>query len=285
MLPARDAAPARTRLLTGPLGLTVRLNVRGACGWIGGLAAGGFVLGLTAKGAEDLTANVVGGVAARLGGAASGASYLGIVFLIIAIVVGLAAAGQVAATRGEEADGYLDHLLARPVARLSWLASRLAVSAAMLVASGVTVALFAWAGAAAAGVDQGLATLLAAGVNVVPADVFVLGAATLVYGVAPRAAVTTAYAIVPSSRPRESPPLSPGRSRSPGVTWSARDPRRCRPAHEQAPAVSGRRKPLARVRQEILREAGARTGPAGLSRCAAGRVGRRRRGRAAAGCR
>lgn len=66
----------------------------------------------------------------------------------------------------------------------------------MLVASGVTVALFAWAGAAAAGADQGLATLLAAGVNVVPAGVFVLGAATLVYGVAPRAAVTTAYAIV-----------------------------------------------------------------------------------------
>src|SRR4249919_3547458 len=32
------------------------------------------------------------------------------------------------ATLDEEAEGYLDHLLARPVARLPWLAGRLAVS-------------------------------------------------------------------------------------------------------------------------------------------------------------
>lgn len=196
VLPANDTAPARTRLLTGPLGLALRLTTRSACGWISGLAVGGFVLGLTAKGAEDLTANRVGGVAAKLGGAAGGASYLGIVFLIIAIALGLAAAGQVSATRDEEAAGYVDHLLARPVTRVGWLASRLAVSAAALLAAGVAVGLFTWAGAAAAGADQGFSTLLAAGLNIVPAAAFVLGAGTLVYGLAPRYALIAAYGIV-----------------------------------------------------------------------------------------
>lgn len=196
MLPDKDTATASTRLLTGPIGLATRLTIRGACGWAGGLAAGGFVLGLTAKSAEELAANRVGGVAAKLGGTAGGASYLGIVFLIMAIVIGLAAAAQIAATREEEAAGYLDHLLARPVTRLAWLASRLAVSAAMLIAAAAAVGLATWAGAAAASADQGLTTLLAASVNTVPAGLFVLGAGTFGYGLAPRYALTVAYAIV-----------------------------------------------------------------------------------------
>jgi ABC-2 type transport system permease protein len=56
--------------------------------------------------------------------------------------------------------------------------------------------LFTWAGAAVTGAGLSLATLLAGGLNVVPAGVFVLGAGTLVYGLAPRFALTAAYAIV-----------------------------------------------------------------------------------------
>jgi ABC-2 type transport system permease protein len=82
------------------------------------------------------------------------------------------------------------------VARLPWLAGRLAVSVTLLVATGIAAGLFTWAGAAASGAGISLATLLAAGLNVVPAGIFVLGAGTLVYGLAPRFAVTVGYAIV-----------------------------------------------------------------------------------------
>lgn len=41
-----------------------------------------------------------------------------------------------------------------------------------------------------------LPTLLAAGVNVVPAGIFVLGIGTLVHGLAPRFAVAAAYGVV-----------------------------------------------------------------------------------------
>ena len=196
MLPANDTAPARTRLLTGPFGLACRLGRRGALGWFAGLAGGGLILGLTAKGTETVFSSQSGGVIAKLGGTTGGASYLGLAFLIIALVIAIAAAGQVAATRDEEAEGYLDHLLARPVARLPWLAGRFAVSAAVLAGCGLIAGLFTWAGAAATGAGLGLATLLAAGVNAVPAAIFVLGVGTLVHGLAPRYTVLAAYGIV-----------------------------------------------------------------------------------------
>lgn len=137
-----------------------------------------------------------GGVIAKLGGTTGGASYLGIAFLIIALVIAMAAAGQVAATRDEEAEGYLDHLLARPVARLPWLAGRFAVSATVLAVDGLVAGLFTWAGAAATGAGLSFPALLAAGVNAVPAAVFVLGTGTLIYGLAPRFAAVAAYGIV-----------------------------------------------------------------------------------------
>ncbi len=196
VLPASDTAAPRTRLLTGPFGLACRLARRGAAGWLAGLAGGGLILGLTAKGTETVFSSQSGGVIARLGGTTGGASYLGLAFLIIALVIAMAAAGQVAATRDEEAEGHLDHLLARPAARLPWLAGRLAVSAAVLAAYGLTAGLFTWAGAAATGAGLSFGSLLAAGVNAVPAAVFVLGTGTLVYGLAPRLAAAVAYGIV-----------------------------------------------------------------------------------------
>jgi ABC-2 type transport system permease protein len=196
VLPARDTATARTRLLTGPLGLAFRLSRGTVLGWSAGLAASGFIVGLTTKGTERIWANQSGGLFARLAGTTGGAIYLGIVFLLFAALIAMAAAAHVAATRDEEADGYLDHLLARPVARVPWLAGRFAVSAAGLAIAGAVAGLFTWLGATATGANLSFATLLAAGANIVPAGIFVLGIGTLVHGLAPRFAVAAAYGLV-----------------------------------------------------------------------------------------
>jgi ABC-2 type transport system permease protein len=196
VLPAHDTAAARTRLLTSPLGLAVRLNRGAVLGWSAGLAAGGFIMGVIVKGTEQLWANQSGSIFARLAGTTGGAIFLGIIFLLFAGLITMAAGAQVAATREEEAEGYLDHLLARPVTRASWLAGRFAVSAAGLAIAGAVTGLFTWAGAAATGASLSFATLLAAGVNIVPAGIFVLGAGTLVHGLAPRFAVVAAYSLV-----------------------------------------------------------------------------------------
>lgn len=195
-LPAHRAAASRTGSLHGPFGLAYRLALPSALGWIGGLATGGLILGLTAKAAAAAWANQQGGAYEELGGTAGGAAYLGISFLIITLLVAMAAAGQVSAIRDEEAEGYLDHLLARPVARGRWLAGRFAVSAAALAAFGIFAGLFAWVGAAATGAGLALPTLIAAGINTVPAGVLVLGIGTLVYGLAPRSAAAISYGVV-----------------------------------------------------------------------------------------
>jgi ABC-2 type transport system permease protein len=196
VLPANDAASPRTRLLTGPFGLSCRLARRGAAGWIAGRAAAGLIFGLTVKGTEGVWASQSGGVIAKLGGAAGGAAYLGIAFLLVTLIITMAAAGQVGATRDEETEGYLDNLLARPASRLPWLAGRFVVSVATLAAAGVAAGLFTWADAAATGAGLSFATMLAAGVNVVPAGILVLGIGTLVHGLAPRYATIVAYGVV-----------------------------------------------------------------------------------------
>ena len=49
-------------------------------------------------------------------------------FLLLAVLVAFAAAGQVTAARSEESGGRLDQLLARPVSRARWLGGRLLVA-------------------------------------------------------------------------------------------------------------------------------------------------------------
>ena len=196
-LPANDTAAPRTRLLNGPLGLAYRQSRRTAAGWIAGLAAGGLVTGLTARSTADAFANQqAGGVLSNLARTSGGAVFLGFTFLIVALLAGMVAAGQAVATREEEAEGYLDHLLARPVERLRWLAGRFAVSAMALVAIGVAVGVFTWVAAAATDAGLSLSSLLAAGINVVPVGIFVLGIGTLVHGLAPRFVTAVAYGFV-----------------------------------------------------------------------------------------
>ncbi|MHB1433008.1 MAG: hypothetical protein ACYCVZ_12930 [Streptosporangiaceae bacterium] len=283
VLPAHDTAAARTRLLTSPLGLAYRLGRGAVLGWSAGLAAGGLILGLSAKGAEQVWANQSGGIFARLAGASGGAIYLGIVFLLFAALIAMAAGGQVTATREEEAEGYLDHLLARPVARLSWLAGRFAAAAAGLAIIGVVAGLFTWAGAAATGAGLSLATLLAAGVNLVPAGIFVLGIGTLAYGLAPRYAAAVAYGLValvvppgdPRRQPRPQPlaarPVGPAphrpRAGSPGAMGHGRHPdrrRHRRDAGIRPPRPPGRMNAgLPRARGNGALRAGARPGQGG----------------------
>lgn len=199
LLPAGDISPAHTRLLNNPLGLTVRLNRALMAAWISALAATAFIGGVVAKSAARAT----GGSAAmrhalgRLGASGTGTvTFLSIFFMICAALIAAAAASQLAAARDEEAAGHLDHLLARATGRARWLASRMAVAAATVLAASLGTGLAAWAGAATqhGGLAPGL--LVQAGVSLAFPALFVLGAGVLIYGLLPRAATATAYALV-----------------------------------------------------------------------------------------
>lgn len=198
-LPDRDAPPSRLGLLGGPVGLTLRLTRPLLIGWTLALATLGVVLGLVAQSASKVVtgSKTISDMLARIGGSRAGAAaYIGFAFLFAAALVAFAAAGQVSAFRTEEADGYLDNLVVRPVARTRWLAGRLAVAVGLVTVASLVVGVAAWAGAATQHTGIGFGELVGAGINTLPPALFVLGLGTVVYAVAPRRAPVVGYVIV-----------------------------------------------------------------------------------------
>jgi ABC-2 type transport system permease protein len=109
-------------------------------------------------------------------------------------MLGLIAASQVTSIRAEEADGHLENLVVRPVSRGRWLAGRLLLSAGLLCVAGIVSGIGAWAGAESQHGRVGLGSLLAAGINVIPPALLLLGLGTLLLGAWPRRAPAAVYA-------------------------------------------------------------------------------------------
>lgn len=199
LLPERAGSPRPPRMVGSAAALAVRLTRWPAVAWTAAIAATSMVMGYLAKeGGQILTTSASAErVLDRLG--ASGGSpgvYLGVVLLIVAWLLSVAAAGQVAMARNEEADGRLDNLLARPLGRAHWFAGRVAGALGFVLVLGVAAGFFAWLGAIGGGAGVGLGGLLGAGVNLVPPALCMLGIGFLAMGVRPRAAVGAAYGLL-----------------------------------------------------------------------------------------
>lgn len=198
-LPSRDTAPARTRLLTGPTGLAMRLTRPVALGWIAAAGGLGLLLGLVAKSAADAAAGSSRAqeILGRFGAPRFDAqAYLGVAFLVVTTVVALVASGQVVAAREEEAESRLDNLLVRPVGRTTWLIGRLGVAAAVVVAVGVAAGVLTWVGSVAENAGVAFPTLVEAGINTAPPGLFLLGAGALGLAAVPRLTGVVAYGLV-----------------------------------------------------------------------------------------
>ena len=195
-LPGRDSSPPHLALLGGSAGLAVRLMRPVALGWLFAVAAFAVLIGTTAESsAQDATGSQgIQQAIGRLGGHGSlVADDLGLTFLILALLIALISAGQITAMRTEEADGYLENLLVRPVSRTSWFAGRLGLSSLLLLAAGLLAGIGAWAGAASQHSGVRFGSLVMAGLNVVPPGLFLLGLGALVLGAWPRLTSTVVY--------------------------------------------------------------------------------------------
>jgi len=195
--PDRSGSVPHTRLCSGPARLNIRLMRSTLVGWGVGIAAYGLILGLVAKSGGSALASSASMTRAlsRLG-AIGAYAYLGVAFLMMAVILALVAAGQISAARSEEAGGRLDHFLVRPVSRSSWLAGRLLIATIVLVVGGLLAGVFTWLGAASQHTGVSFASVLDAGLNVVPPAVCILGIGTFVLGVWPRASTVATYCVV-----------------------------------------------------------------------------------------
>jgi len=192
----RQPAEPSTRLLGSAAMLVVRLERWAALAWIGGVALLGLLFGMVARSAAgaNLGASTVQQQVARLGGHQGGATaaWIGYEFVYLAALVAFAAASQISGTRGEEADGRVDNLLARHLDRGTWLAGRLGFGVALVIAAGLATGIGGWIGAA----GVGLGAMLQAGLNVAIPGLFILGVGTLLYGLVPRFAAPVLYLLI-----------------------------------------------------------------------------------------
>jgi ABC-2 type transport system permease protein len=198
ILPDRARSAPRLRLLSGPAGLAIRLVRPVVVGWWTAIALSALLFGLIARSAgQTISGSSATGVLAKLGATGTGTrAVLGVCFLVLAVLIAFAGAGQVTAARAEEASGRLDHLLAGPVSRSRWLGGRLLIALAVLLASGVLAGVLAWLGAASQHSGTGLGTLLDAGLNLVPPAIVIGGVGVLAFGSWPRRTNAVVYAVL-----------------------------------------------------------------------------------------
>jgi len=194
----RVSATPHLRLLSGPTGLTIRLIRPTVIGWGAAVAVSALLLGVVAKAAgAAVSGSSLHEVFTRLGAPGAGTdAYLGVAFLMVAVLVAFSAAGLISAARAEEAGGRLEHLIVRPLSRSAWLYGRLLVATSVLVLSGVVAGVFTWFGAASQHAGVSFTTTLDAGLNIVPPALCLLGLGAFVIGVWPRAASVATYGVL-----------------------------------------------------------------------------------------
>jgi ABC-2 type transport system permease protein len=199
LLPARDSAPPRLRLLGSPEAQAFRSERGALIAWLAGAGAFALLMGVISDAATpDVISERVQRQLEKLGAESvvTPSGWLGFSFIFFMLAVSLFCCMQIASVRGEEAEQRLETLLAHPVGRGRWLTGRLVLAAAGAAAVALTAGVLAWAGAATQGADVSLPKMLGAGVNTLPPALLFLALGALAFAVVPRASPGIAHGLV-----------------------------------------------------------------------------------------
>jgi ABC-2 type transport system permease protein len=199
LLPAKDRAAPRLRLLSSPTTQALRGERGNLLAWTVGASAFAFITGALAK--STATAGISKQLqheVSKLGTSSivTPVGYLGLTFVFFILLFSLFACAQIGACRHEEADQQLETLLSEPIGRQCWLAGRLLLAACAATAISLSTGLLTWVGVISSGVSIPLPKLLEAGANCLPVALLFLGIGALAYGLVPRASAVIAYGLV-----------------------------------------------------------------------------------------
>ena len=199
LLPARESAPPRLRLLGSPAAQALRAERGALLAWLVGVGAFALLMGVISDAATpDVISKNVQRQLEKLGtdSVVTPSGWLGFSFIFFILAVSLFSCMQIASLRGEEAEQRLETLLALPVGRGGWLAGRMLLAAAGAAAVALAAGLLAWAGAAAEGADVSLPEMLEAGANTLSPAFLFLALGALAFALAPRASTAIGYGLV-----------------------------------------------------------------------------------------
>ena len=136
-------------------------------------------------------------------GAIGAEAYLGVAFLLMAILVAFVGAGQLSATRPRRPrDGSTTCSFGRSPARRWYAGQALGGQRALLIAGGLIAGIFAWLGAASQAQRGELRERARGRAQRRPPGLCILGIGALVFGVWPRARRWRTYGVLVWSLPR-----------------------------------------------------------------------------------
>ena len=199
LLPSRDTARPRLRLLGSPVGQAIRSGRGVLLAWVAGVGAFALLMGfISGVATPDVISEEVRRQLEKLGveSVVTPSGWLGFTFIFLVLAVSLFCCMQVGGIRSEEAEERLETLLALPVGRRRWLAGRLVLAAAGAVVVALAAGVLAWTGAAIQGAGVSLPAMIGAGANCLPVSLLFLGLGALAFAVAPRPSTGIAYGLV-----------------------------------------------------------------------------------------
>jgi ABC-2 type transport system permease protein len=205
LLADRDAAEPRLALLGSPIRIALRLSWQATMRWLVVVVVAGVLYGTLARSAGQAFAtssrlqHLSGDLthATQPGLVSIGARvYASIIFLLLATLLMAFAASALGKLREDEAEGYLDNIVVRPVSRQRWLAGRAALMLAVTILASVLGGIVFWIAAAAEHTGLGLGQLMEAGLNSAGPAVALAGLGILLLGFAPRLVTAASWALV-----------------------------------------------------------------------------------------
>jgi ABC-2 type transport system permease protein len=201
LLPDRPGSATASAWLRSSFGLAWRLQRGTLYGWAAGFAFTFAASGAAAKGIGSLLggSSQLRNAFTRLGGQAGITdAYLAAIMSLAGLAAAAYATSAVLRLRAEETGGQAEPLLATAIGRTRWGLSHVAVAVAgtaiLLAVAGVAAGLGYGLRTGSAGPE--VARLLGAGLAQLPASLAVAGAAVVLFGLVPRAAVAGAWTVV-----------------------------------------------------------------------------------------
>ena len=187
------------RLLSGPAGLSWRLQRGSVAGWTAGFLAGGLAIGVVTTSVGKLvgTSAAVTKAIDKIGGqAALTNAYLAACMSLIGLVAAAYAVSAVARLRSDEVAGRAEALLAAPVSRPRWGGSHLVImivgTVVVLVAGGLGVGLAF--GIAGSDVSTQVPRLVGAALAQLPAALAVAAVGAAFVGLVPKWSAAAGWA-------------------------------------------------------------------------------------------
>jgi ABC-2 type transport system permease protein len=201
MFADKDTAKAHTKLLNSVYTIAIRLTRAINLTWLLAIGVSTVIYGsLThsfsqALGQSNKLEKIISKVDHQTH-LATVLAFLGIIFFLQMIIMMCYAASSANAIRRDEAEGYVDNLLVRPVSRIQWLMGRISLILIVIMLAGFLVGGGTWLATIGQHSSLSFYTLIKAGANAIIPVLFILGAGIFTFGIHPRLTSLLAYGLI-----------------------------------------------------------------------------------------